>query len=156
MGGRQWFPLQMHSEEELRRGANATAPALVAFVAEEAAKLKLPLSAVALVGFSQGTMMALHVGLRLPQRLAAIVGFSGHLPSAERLGAEIKSRPPVLLIHGAVDEVIPVEAIHHARVALAAAGVPVQWRISPGLAHGIDAEGLRTAGLFLRAAFGLA
>ena len=88
-------------------------------------------------------MMALQTGLRLPEAPAAIVGFSGHLAGAKRLAAEIKVKPPVLLIHGSADEVIPVAAIHLARAGLAAAGVPVQWQIRPGLAHGIDPEGLR-------------
>jgi phospholipase/carboxylesterase len=154
-GGRQWFSLQTRSESEWEEGVRKAQPVLEAFVMAEAAGAQLKLGSVALVGFSQGTMMALQVGLRLPEALAAIVGFSGHLAGAARLAAEIKSKPPVLLIHGAADEVIPAPAIHLARSALAAASVPVQWQIRPGLGHGIDPEGLRAAGLFLRASFGL-
>jgi phospholipase/carboxylesterase len=154
-GGRQWFELQMRGEEEWEQGVRKAQPALEAFILAEAARANLPMNSVALVGFSQGTMMALQVGVRLKEQPAAIVGFSGHLAGASRLAAEIKSKPPVLLIHGADDEVIPVESIHHARMALAAAGIAVQWQIRPGLGHGIDPEGLRAAGLFLRAAFGL-
>ncbi len=154
-GGRQWFNLEMRGEKEWSEGVRKAHPILSAFIQEEAKKAGLPLSAVAIVGFSQGTMMALQTGLRLPEAPAAIVGFSGHLAGAERLAAEIKAKPPVLLIHGAADEVIPPEATHLARENLAAAGVPVQWQIRPGLGHGIDPEGLRAAGLFLRAAFGL-
>ncbi len=154
-GGRQWFALETRSEEEWEEGVRRAQPVLEAFILAEAARLGLPLSAVALVGFSQGTMMALQTGLRLNEAPAAIVGFSGHLAGAARLAAEIKCKPPVLLIHGSSDEVIPVEAIHHARMALAAAGVPVEWHIRPGLGHGIDPEGLKAAGLFLRASFGL-
>jgi phospholipase/carboxylesterase len=154
-GGRQWFSLQTRSEREWEEGVRKAQPVLEAFITEEAARAKLPMSAVALVGFSQGTMMALQTGLRLSETLAAIVGFSGHLAGAAALAAEIKSRPPVLLIHGSLDDVIPVQAIHLARTALSAAGVPVQWQIRPGLGHGIDPEGLKAAGLFLRASFGL-
>jgi phospholipase/carboxylesterase len=154
-GGRQWFPLQTRSEKEWEEGVRNAQPVIEAFIVAEAARAKLPLGAVALVGFSQGTMMALQAGLRLPEAPAAIVGFSGHLAGASRLAAEIKVKPPILLIHGSVDEVIPVQAIHHARTALAAAGVPVQWQIRPGLGHGIDPEGLKAAGLFLRTSFGL-
>ena len=153
-GGRQWFNLEMRSEREWEEGVRKAQPGLAAFIVEEARKAKLPLSSVALVGFSQGTMMALQVGLRLPEAPAAIVGFSGHLAGAAHLAAEIKVKPPVLLIHGAEDEVIPCQAIHLARNALAAVGVAVQWQIRPGLGHGIDPEGLQAAGLFLRAAFG--
>jgi phospholipase/carboxylesterase len=154
-GGRQWFGLQSRIEQEWEEGVRKAQPVLEAFVKAEAARMKLPLGSVALVGFSQGTMMALQVGLRLDGQLAAIVGYSGHLAGASRLAAEIKSKPPVLLIHGSDDEVIPVPAIHHARSALAAVGVPVQWQIRPGLGHGIDPDGLLAGGLFLRASFGL-
>ncbi len=154
-GGRQWFALETRTEREWEDGVRKAGPVLEGFIVAEAARLKLPMSAVALVGFSQGTMMALQAGLRLSEAPAAIVGFSGHLAGAKRLAAEIKCKPPVLLIHGAEDEVIPVPAIHHARIALAGAGVPVQWQIRPGLGHGIDPEGLKAAGLFLRASFGL-
>ncbi len=154
-GGRQWFGLETRSEREWEEGVRRAQPALETFIAAETARLKLPMSAVALVGFSQGTMIALQTGLRLNDAPAAIVGFSGHLAGAMRLAAEIKCKPPVLLIHGADDDVIPVAAIHHARMALAAAGIQVEWHIRPGLGHGIDPEGLKAAGLFLRAAFGL-
>jgi len=155
LGGRQWFALETRSEAEWEQGVRGAQPVLEAFISAEAARAKLPAGAIALVGFSQGTMMALQTGLRLTGTLAAIVGFSGHLAGAGRLAAEIKNKPPVLLIHGAQDAVIPVQALDYARVALAAAGVPVQWQIRPGLGHGIDPEGLKAAGLFLRAAFGL-
>jgi phospholipase/carboxylesterase len=154
-GGRQWFHLEMRGEHEWDEGTRKAHPALCAFIQEEARKAGLPLGSVALVGFSQGTMMALHTGLRLPEAPAAIVGFSGHLAGADRLAQEIRVKPPVLLIHGSADEVIPYQATNLARDALAAAGVPVQWQIRPGLGHGIDPEGLLAAGLFLRAAFGL-
>jgi phospholipase/carboxylesterase len=154
-GGRQWFGLESRSEREWDEGVRKAQPVLEAFILAEAARAGLPMSSVALVGFSQGTMMALQAGLRLSEPPAGIVGFSGHLAGAARLAAEIKCKPPVLLIHGSDDDVIPAAAIHLARSALAAAGVPVQWQIRPGLGHGIDPEGLKAAGLFLRAAFGL-
>jgi phospholipase/carboxylesterase len=155
MGGRQWFALETRSEREWEEGVKKADPVLRSFIAAEAERAKLGMNNIALVGFSQGTMMALRVGLRLDSPPAAIVGFSGHLPGARELAGEIKSKPPVLLIHGSADEVIPVQAIHLARTALAAAGVPVQWQIRPGLGHGIDPEGLMAGGLFLRTAFGL-
>jgi len=154
-GGRQWFALTTRSEHEWEEGVRRAEPALAAFIENEAKTAGLPLSKVALVGFSQGTMMALQAGLRLAEPVAAIVGFSGHLAGAARLAEEIKAKPPVLLLHGSADEVIPVAAIHHARETLAALEVPVQWQVRPGLGHGIDGQGLYAAGLFLRAAFGL-
>jgi phospholipase/carboxylesterase len=85
--------------------------------------------------------------------MAAIVGFSGLLVEPTRLKADITARPPVLLIHGEQDDLIPVEAIHQARSALAGAGVSVEWHIRPGLPHGIDAEGLEMGGQFLANGF---
>ena len=110
---------------------------------------------LALVGFSQGTMMSLHVGLRRPVAPMAIVGYSGMLAlpedeaGAERFAAEIVSRPPVLLVHGDQDQLIPVQAVFHASQTLAALDVPTEWHISPGIGHGIDQEGLRQGGEFL-------
>jgi hypothetical protein len=84
-------------------------------------------------------MMALHVGLRRVVAPAGIVAYSGLLAGPERL-AETKARPPVLLVHGEADDMIPVEALHMAREALAGAGTPVEWHVRPGLGHGIDPE----------------
>jgi phospholipase/carboxylesterase len=152
--GREWFPLTMRDPEERWTGVNAAAPVLERFLGAELERHKLPASALALVGFSQGTMMALHVGLRRAVPPAAIVGYSGMLVMPENIdsesfAAEIKSRPPVLLIHGEQDPLIPVQALFHAAQSLAALEVPVEWHISPGVAHGIDQEGLRQGGEFL-------
>jgi phospholipase/carboxylesterase len=152
--GRPWFGLTFRDPDERWRGVNAAAPTLNQFLDAELGRRKLPPSALALVGFSQGTMMALHVGLRRPTPPAAIVGYSGLfvLPNnaaPEVVAGEIKSRPPVLLIHGDQDELIPVQALFHATQALAALEVPTEWHISPGIGHGIDQEGLRHGGEFL-------
>ena len=85
-------------------------------------------------------MLALHVGLRRPVAPAAIVGFSGLLAGPEHL-AEATCRPPILLIHGEIDDLIPVEVIHIAREQLAGAGHPVEWHIRERLGHGIDPVG---------------
>ena len=152
--GRQWFALTFRDPDERWRGVNAAAPGLNAFLDAELARRKLPPSALALVGFSQGTMMALHVGLRRATPPAAIVGYSGLfvLPdnaAPDVVAGEIRSRPPVLLIHGDRDDLIPVQALFHATQALAALEVPTEWHISPGIGHGIDQEGLRHGGEFL-------
>jgi phospholipase/carboxylesterase len=152
--GRQWFALTFRDPDERWRGVNAAAPILNRFLDAELARRNLPPSALALVGFSQGTMMSLHVGLRRPTPPAAIVGYSGLfvLPDGagpESVKAEIKSRPPVLLIHGDRDELIPVQALFQATQDLAALEVPTEWHVSPGIGHGIDQEGLRQGGEFL-------
>jgi phospholipase/carboxylesterase len=152
--GREWFPLTMRDPGERWTGVNAAAPALDAFLDAELQRRQLPPSALVLVGFSQGTMMALHVGLRRAVPPAAIVGFSGMLVVPEnvdpdKFAAEIVAKPPVLLIHGDQDELIPVQALLHAAQGLGALEVPVEWHISPGISHGIDQEGLRHGGEFL-------
>ena len=158
--GREWFPLTFRNPDERWNGVNAAAPGLNAFLDAELARRNLPPSALALVGFSQGTMMALHVGLRRAVPPAAIVGYSGMLimPGdvlSEAFAAEIKSRPPVLLIHGDEDQLIPVQAVNHSAQGLAALEVPVEWHLSEGVGHGIDQEGLRHGGEFLAKQFGL-
>lgn len=152
--GREWFPLTMRDPGERWTGVNAAAPALNNFLDAELQRRQLAPSALALVGFSQGTMMALHVGLRRAVAPAAIVGYSGMLVAPENIdpdtfAAEIKARPPVLLIHGDQDQLIPVQALMHAAQGLAALDIPAEWHISPGIGHGIDQEGLRQGGEFL-------
>jgi len=154
--GRQWFALTFRDPGERWRGVNAAGPGLDRFLDAELARRGLPPSALALVGFSQGTMMALHVGLRRAAAPAAVVGYSGLFvtpegakPSAD----EIRSKPPVLLVHGDRDDLIPVQALLLAAQGLAAADIPVEWHIAEGLGHGIDARGLALAGDFLRRAF---
>jgi phospholipase/carboxylesterase len=152
--GREWFPLTFRDPGERWAGVNAAAPGVNAFFDAELARRQLPPQALALVGFSQGTMMALHVGLRRAVRPAAIVGYSGMLVVPEqadldKFAAEIVAKPPVLLLHGDQDELIPVQALMHAAQGLAALDIPTEWHISPGVGHGIDQEGLRQGGEFL-------
>lgn len=156
--GRQWFPLTFRDPNERWTGVNAAAPALQRFLDAELTRRRLPPSALALVGFSQGTMMALHAGLRRATAPAAIVGYSGLLALPENItpesfGAEVTAKPPVLLIHGTEDDLIPAPALFHAAQALAAVEVPVEWHLSPGVGHGIDQEGLRQGGEFLARRF---
>jgi phospholipase/carboxylesterase len=157
--GREWFPLTFRVANERWDGVRAAAPGLNAFLDAELARRKLPPQALALVGFSQGTMMALHVGLRRAVAPAAIVGYSGMLVTPEdidpdQFAAGITARPPVLLVHGEEDQLIPVQALMHAAQGLAALEVPAEWHISPGIGHGIDQEGLRHGGEFLAKQFG--
>ncbi|HZH51149.1 MAG TPA: dienelactone hydrolase family protein [Microvirga sp.] len=158
--GRQWFPLTFRDPTEFWRGVNYAAPGLDAFLDEELARHGLPASKLALVGFSQGTMMALHIGLRRQAAPAAIVGYSGLVVlengrGPESLRSAVRSKPPILLVHGDRDDVVPVEMFFFSKEMLAAAEVPCQWHLSQGIAHGIDGEALRHGGLFLAQAFGL-
>jgi phospholipase/carboxylesterase len=150
MAGYQWFALSERDPEEYIAGTRNAAPLLDAFLDAELARHGLGPDRLALVGFSQGTMMSLHVGMRRRVAPAAIVGLSGVIAGAQALSGEITSRPPVMLVHGAADEVIPVGAIHLTREALAAAGVGVEWHVREGLGHGIDEEVVGMTARFLR------
>jgi phospholipase/carboxylesterase len=159
--GRQWFALTFRDPNERWIGANKAAPTLTGFLDAELKRRNLPPSALALVGFSQGTMMALHVGLRRTTAPLAIVGYSGllavpHNADPDKFAAEIRSRPPVLLVHGDQDDLIPLPELFQASHGLAALGVPVEWHLSHGIGHGIDQEGLRHGGEFLARRFAAA
>ena len=156
--GREWFPLTFRDPNERWTGCNKAAPVVNRFLDAELARRNLPPSALALVGFSQGTMIALHVGLRRAVPPIAIVGYSGMLVDQpgvelEQLAAECTSFPPVLLIHGDSDDLIPPQALFASTHALSVLGVPVEWHLSQGVGHGIDQEGLRHGGEFLARQF---
>ena len=156
--GRQWFNLTFRDPNERWVGVNKATPVLERFLDAELKRRNLPASGLALVGFSQGTMMALHLGLRRATAPLAIVGYSGLLVvppdlKPEAFAAEIKSRPPVLLVHGDQDDLIPAQALFQASSGLASLGIGVEWHLSAGIGHGIDQEGLRHGGEFLRRAF---
>lgn len=151
-GGYQWFPITRLDPTETARGARAAAASLDGFIDAELKRHGLPASACALVGFSQGTMMALHVGLRRPEPLGAILGYSGMLADPEGLAAELPrtTRPPVALVHGDRDDVIPPQALFASVQGLDAAGVPCLWRLENGLPHSIGPGGLALGRAFLK------
>ena len=148
-GGYQWWPLTDLSPASRAAGVRQSAPALNAYIAEQLKQYGLADDRLALVGFSQGTMMALHVGPRRPKALAGIVGFSGMLADPHALGAEVVTKPPVLLVHGDADPVLPVASLPHAQGALEALGFEVATHVSRGLAHSIDDAGLKLGAEFL-------
>lgn len=151
--GRQWFSLQDRTPSVVAAGVRQAAPGVDKFLDAELARLGLPGSALALMGFSQGCMMALFIGLRRATAPAAILGYSGALPGADSLAAEITGRPSVLLVHGEADDIVPVAASRMAERALRAAGVPVEAIYLPGLAHRIDEAGLAAGAAALARAF---
>jgi phospholipase/carboxylesterase len=153
--GYQWFSIQdMHARTRLN-GVRQAAPALDAFIDAELAALGLSEDRLALIGFSQGAMMALHVGLRREKALAGIISHSGMLVGESQLAGEVRSRPPVLLTHGAFDEVLPVQAMPVAEGTLRSAGVPVEAHVMPDLGHGIDDATIRLDLGFLGKVFGV-
>jgi phospholipase/carboxylesterase len=154
--GRQWFDLTLGDMKAIALGVKRAAPSVDAFLDAELKRLGLGSRALALVGFSQGTMMALAVGLKRSPSPAAIVGYSGALATVEALPKDPASAPAILLVHGDMDEVIPVDAMLIAREQLAQAGLAVEWHLAQGIGHGIDGEGLRLGGAFLKQAFAAA
>jgi phospholipase/carboxylesterase len=148
--GYQWWALNAFSPTALAAGAAAAAPAVDAFLDRKLEQYELTEADAALVGFSQGTMMALHVGLRRKRSLAGILGYSGALTGAGALAGEMKSKPPVLLIHGSADQVVPAAALPAAAAELRKLGVEVRTHVSKGLGHSVDAEGLRLGAEFLK------
>jgi phospholipase/carboxylesterase len=154
--GRQWFGFENRTPEAVRAGAKAAGAILDGFLDEALAERKLEARDLALVGFSQGAMMALFVALRRTSAPAAVVGYSGGLVGEEELAGEIRSRPPVLLVHGDADTVVPFAKLGRAEWFLKAAGVPITIERRPGLAHGIDERGLMLGGEFMQRAFAAA
>lgn len=152
--GHQWFSLQDRGYSAMLAGVEQAAPVLNHFLDRQLEVLGLTDEDMALIGFSQGTMMALYAALRRQECCAGIVGYSGALVAPETLAAEICSRPPVCLIHGDQDPVVTYEAMGAAERGLKAVGVSVETHTRSGLGHGIDPEGITIAGEFLKRCFG--
>ncbi len=148
--GYQWFPLQTLAREERDKGVYYANDIVDQFLDQMMVKYRLSEEQTVLLGFSQGTMMALHVGLRRQRKLAGILGFSGMLAAPGKLKDEIQSRPPVLMVHGEADDVIPIPAMFEAIGALEANNVTVDKHISPHCAHSISEDGLKKGAFFLK------
>lgn len=147
MSGFQWFSLQEYTPEAMEKGAAAAYPALKQFMDEIREEYKV--EKISVVGFSQGTMMALYYGLRHGEDVKGILGYSGALMGATLKVQDAQKELPVCLIHGDADEVVPVEATKMAHSQLTELGCAVDKTIIAGLGHGIDVQALETGGLFL-------
>lgn len=150
--GYQWFAISRGNPSEMQQGVLSAAVLLNAFVDAELLRLGLAGDRLALAGFSQGTMISLHVGLTRAVKPAAIVGYSGLLAES-RTPTKLDSPPPILLVHGDADPMIPIQAMFESASALAHGGACVQWHVSAGTGHGIDPAGLELGGGFLTMAF---
>ncbi|MEO9780365.1 MAG: alpha/beta fold hydrolase [Sedimentitalea sp.] len=150
----QWFPIPWidgSSEEEAMRGMTAAVDDLNAFLDALMVDEDVLPEQVVLFGFSQGTMMALYVGPRREDAVAGIVGFSGRLLSPETLADDVVVRPPILLVHGDQDDVVPPQSLPEAAEALQEAGwQDVYAHVMKGTAHGIAPDGLSVALAFMR------
>ena len=157
--GFQWFPipwLDGSSEEAATEGMERAVADLNAFLDEALAREGVAPRDTILFGFSQGTMMSLHVGPRRAEAFGGIVGFSGRLLAPERLAEEAATKPPVLLVHGDADEVVPVQHLPEAMEALEAAGWDKLYaHVMKGTGHGIAPDGLSVALAFMRDVLGI-
>lgn len=153
--GRQWFSLMDRSEEAILKGVQAVEPILDRFLDQKKEEFGLEDKDIALIGFSQGSMLSMHAALRRTKPLAAVLAYSGALVAPQLLKTQLKSRPLMCLVHGEADEIVPFEAFGDALAALQGANVPVQGYSQEGLGHGIDPAGLKIGMAFLKEAFGL-
>lgn len=151
--GRQWFSLADRAPAVLDAGARRAGPPLMAYIDAELGRAGLRADDVALMGFSQGAMMVLHAGLRRRVAPRGILAYSGALLDTPGLAGECVGHPPVLLVHGEADEVVPFACGPAAERVLVRLGMPVQAVWCAGLGHGIDDAGLSAGGLFLQRVF---
>ncbi|MEE8333774.1 MAG: dienelactone hydrolase family protein [Alphaproteobacteria bacterium] len=152
-GGLQWFDVWNRDDENRLAEVRKTAVIVDGFIDQALEARGLTDADLALVGFSQGTMLSLHVSMRRAAPCAAVLGFSGRLESPETLPDEITARPKVMLIHGEQDEMLPIAMMEAAAETLTANGVAVETYRRPGLGHGIDPDGLKLGAGFLSVAF---
>jgi phospholipase/carboxylesterase len=152
--GWQWFSLLDRTPAKILAGVQTAAPILNDFIDAEIARAEIPASKFALLGFSQGSMMSLFVAPRRAAPIAGVAGYSGRLIGGESLAAEIKSRPPILLIHGDQDPIVPFDSMATAATALKALDVPVETLACPGLPHSIDEAGIAKGLEFLARVLG--
>ena len=148
--GYQWFSLKQRMEEIMLEGIKIAAPILNAYLDGLLKEHKLNAKDLALVGFSQGTMMSLYLAPRRAEPLAGIVGYSGALIAEGLMAKEVVSKPPICLIHGDADSVVPYQAMQWAESALAANHIPHETHTRPNLGHGIDGQGIEIAKKFLK------
>jgi len=148
--GRQWFSAQDRTPARMEAGVRAAAARLATLLDAELAALGLTRADCALMGFSQGAMTALFLGLRMAPAPAAILAYSGRMLGGDSLAAELAARPPVLLVHGEADDVVPMQGSQQAEAMLDALAVPVEAVYRPGLAHGLDEAGIALGGLALQ------
>ena len=149
-GGYQWFSLQDRADGALSEGVKQAEPIVNAYIDEQMAAHGVTPAQTMLFGFSQGTMTSLYVAPRRAEPLAGVVGFSGAMVAAAKLPREVKSKPPVCLIHGEMDDVVPFEALALAERSLKAAEIPVETHACPSLGHSIDEKGMAAAVAFIQ------
>ena len=148
--GFQWYDVWMKDPAERLAAIRSTGEIFDNFVTGQLARHGLSEDKLVLIGFSQGTMMSLFTAPRRENAIAGIVGYSGRMESADTLKAEIRSKPPVVMVHGDSDELLAVSEMETAAATLRDCGVEIDTHIRPGLGHGIDEEGIRVGLAFVQ------
>ena len=150
LSGRQWFSLKDHSPSSLAQGVQCAKPLIQNLIHQVKKSHNLIHSQVALVGFSQGAMVSLSYALHTPHKLAGVISYSGcHVPEPPPL----VSKPPILMIHGQDDSVLPIHLFHESQQRLEKLGAPVTGHVREKLGHGIDEWGLERGLKFLKEVF---
>ena len=152
--GFQWYDVWMKDPVERLAAIRSTGEIFDNFVTGQLARHGLSEDKLVLIGFSQGTMMSLFTAPRRENAIAGIVGYSGRMESADTLKAEIRSKPPVVMVHGDSDELLAVSEMETAAATLRDCGVEIDTHIRPGLGHGIDEEGIRVGLAFVQKVLG--
>ena len=152
--GFQWYDVWMKDPAERLAAIRSTGEIFDNFVTGQLAVHGLSEDKLVLIGFSQGTMMSLFTAPRRENAIAGIVGYSGRMESPDTLKAEIRSKPPVVMVHGDSDELLAVSEMETAAATLRDCGVEIDTHIRPGLGHGIDEEGIRVGLAFVQKVLG--
>lgn len=154
-GKRLWFEIVGKSADAILNGMEKITPSLNDFIDDQIEKYGVQDHNVALIGFSQGAMLALHVGLRRKKRLGAIVSCSGTLIGAKHLRQELASRPSVFFIHGKDDQTVPAERVLDSVAKLMELNVPAELRFCFGVGHAINKDGMIHGASFMCKTFNI-
>ena len=152
--GYQWYDVWMQDRDERLSAIRSTAAIFDNFIDQQLDRRGLTEESLVLIGFSQGTMMSLFTAPRREKAVAGIVGYSGRMEAPDLFKDEIKSKPPVVMIHGDSDELLAVSEMETAAAALKECGVEIDTHVRPGLGHGIDEQGIRIGLEFVKNALG--
>ena len=149
----QWFSLASREQKDMEEGAKAAFPILNSYIDHMLQQYDLEDKDCVLSGFSQGCMMSLYTAPRRANQIAGVLGYSGALVGEEDLKGEGIQKPPVYLVHGEADDVVPLDGYRHAAVNLKRAGFDVDGHSTAGLGHSIDEEGLQAGIAFFQRVF---
>ena len=148
--GYQWFDLSSDKEEFILEKSLLAEEKLSKFVDQVLNNLQLQSSDLALVGFSQGCMMAIQVGLKKEKKINSIIGYSGKIINQKHLSINIKSKPKILLMHGADDTIVPPTCLLEAKEYLENHKIKIKAKLFKNCEHKIPVEGSSLGLSFLR------